>query len=104
MDMEQEGVQTRPLVQITSEGEFNEVFFEEARVPDANVVGGVGNGWGVAITTLMNERAGLAFGAISQIANSLKRLTRLASETPSNGGTAAEDPPVRQRLPPLPIQ
>jgi alkylation response protein AidB-like acyl-CoA dehydrogenase len=66
----------KPLVQITGEGEFNEVFIEEARVPEANVVGGVGNGWSVAITTLMNERAGLAFGAIAQIANSLKRLAR----------------------------
>ena len=68
MDMEQEGVEAKPLVQITGEGEFNEVFIEEARIPDANVVGGVGNGWTVAITTLMNERAGLAFGAIAQIA------------------------------------
>src|SRR6185503_17454432 len=84
MDMEQEGVQVRPLVQITGEGEFNEIFIEEARVPDANVVGGVGNGWTVAITTLMNERAGLAFGAISQIQNSLGRHSQLARDTPSN--------------------
>jgi alkylation response protein AidB-like acyl-CoA dehydrogenase len=104
MDMEQEAVQTRPLVQITGEGEFNEVFFEEARVPDANVVGGVGNGWAVAITTLMNERAGLAFGAISQIQNSLGRLSKLAKETPSNGGTAAEDPYFRQRIAQLHIE
>ncbi|HEV2791527.1 MAG TPA: acyl-CoA dehydrogenase family protein [Solirubrobacterales bacterium] len=104
MDMEQEGVQTRPLVQITGEGEFNEVFFEEARVPDANVVGGVGNGWAVAITTLMNERAGLAFGAISQIQNSLGRLSKLAKETRSNGGSAAEDSYFRQRLAQLHIE
>ena len=104
MDMEQDGVQTRPLVQITGEGEFNEVFFEEARVPDANVVGGVGNGWAVAITTLMNERAGLAFGAISQIQNSLGRLSKLARETPANGGTAADDPVFRQRLAQLHIE
>src|SRR3954465_10242916 len=104
MDMEQEGVQTRPLVQITGEGEFNEVFFEEARVPDANVVGGVGNGWAVAITTLMNERAGLAFGAISQIQNSLGRLSKLARETPSNGATAADDPYFRQRIAQLHIE
>ena len=104
MDMKQEGVQTRPLVQITGEGEFNEVFFEEARVPDANVVGGVGNGWGVAITTLMNERAGLAFGAISQIQNSLGRLGKLARETRSNGGTAADDPYFRQRIAQLHIE
>jgi alkylation response protein AidB-like acyl-CoA dehydrogenase len=104
MDMEQEGVQTRPLVQITGEGEFNEVFFEEARVPDANVVGGVGNGWAVAITTLMNERAGLAFGAISQIQNSLGRLAKLARETPAGAGTAAEDPYFRQRIAQLNIE
>jgi alkylation response protein AidB-like acyl-CoA dehydrogenase len=104
MDMEQDAVQTRPLVQITGEGEFNEVFFEEARVPDANVVGGVGNGWAVAITTLMNERAGLAFGAISQIQNALGRLSKLAQETPSNGASAADDPYFRQRIAQLYIE
>jgi alkylation response protein AidB-like acyl-CoA dehydrogenase len=104
MDMEQEGVQVRPLVQITGEGEFNEIFMEEARIPDANVVGGVGNGWAVAITTLMNERAGLAFGAIAQIANSLKRLGELAAGTRLNGGTAADDPVYRQRIAQLHIE
>jgi alkylation response protein AidB-like acyl-CoA dehydrogenase len=104
MDMEQEGVEAKPLVQITGEGEFNEVFIEGARIPDANVVGGVGNGWSVAITTLMNERAGLAFGAIAQIANSLKRLGELAKETRVNGGAAADDPVLRQRLAQLQIE
>ena len=61
MDVEQDAVQVRPLRQITGEAEFNELFIEEARVPDDNVLGGVGNGWKVALTTLMNERAGLAF-------------------------------------------
>jgi alkylation response protein AidB-like acyl-CoA dehydrogenase len=61
MDMEQEAVQVRPLRQITGEAEFNELFIEEARIPQANVVGGEGNGWKVALTTLMNERAGLGF-------------------------------------------
>jgi alkylation response protein AidB-like acyl-CoA dehydrogenase len=61
LDMEQEEVQVRPLRQITGESEFNELFIEGARIPDENVVGGVGNGWKVALTTLMNERAGLAF-------------------------------------------
>ena len=61
MDMEQDAVQVRPLRQITGEAEFNELFIEEARIPDENVVGGVGNGWKVALTTLMNERSGLAF-------------------------------------------
>lgn len=99
MDMEQEGVEAKPLVQITGEGEFNEVFINEARIPEENVVGGVGNGWTVAITTLMNERAGLAFGAISQIQNSLARLARLAREVRvEGGGTAAEDAYYRQRI------
>src|SRR5205823_8136250 len=61
MDMEQDAVQVRPLRQITGEAEFNELFIEDGRIPDANVVGGVGNGWQVALTTLMNERAGLGF-------------------------------------------
>ncbi|HVV90518.1 MAG TPA: acyl-CoA dehydrogenase family protein [Solirubrobacterales bacterium] len=99
MDMEQEGVEAKPLVQITGEGEFNEVFINEARIPDENVVGGVGNGWTVAITTLMNERAGLAFGAIAGIHNSLARLAALAGEVREEGGaTAAEDAYFRQRI------
>ncbi|HVS99997.1 MAG TPA: acyl-CoA dehydrogenase family protein [Solirubrobacterales bacterium] len=99
MDMEQDGVEAKPLVQITGEGEFNEVFINEARIPDENVVGGVGNGWTVAITTLMNERAGLAFGAIAQIHNSLARLASLAAEVREEGGSsAAEDAYFRQRI------
>src|SRR5262249_36123674 len=59
MDMEQDAVQVRPLRQITGEAEFNELFIEEARIPNDNIVGGEGNGWAVAITTLMHERATL---------------------------------------------
>jgi len=99
MDMEQEGVEAKPLVQITGEGEFNEVFINEARIPDENVVGGVGNGWTVAITTLMNERAGLAFGAIAGVQNSLRRLATLAGEVREEGGaTVAEDAYFRQKI------
>jgi alkylation response protein AidB-like acyl-CoA dehydrogenase len=61
MDMEQPEVQVRPMRQMTGEPEFNELFVESARIADENVVGGVGNGWKVALTTLMNERAGLGF-------------------------------------------
>jgi alkylation response protein AidB-like acyl-CoA dehydrogenase len=61
MDMDQPGVQVVPLKQITGEAEFNELFIEDARIPDENVLGGPGNGWKVALTTLMNERSGLAF-------------------------------------------
>jgi alkylation response protein AidB-like acyl-CoA dehydrogenase len=99
MDMEQDGVEAKPLVQITGEGEFNEVFINEARIPDENIIGNVGEGWTVAITTLMNERAGLAFGAIAAIHNSLGRLAALANEVREEGGsTAAEDAYFRQRI------
>jgi alkylation response protein AidB-like acyl-CoA dehydrogenase len=64
----------RPLTQITGEAEFNELFIEEARIPDANVLGGVGNGWKVALTTLMNERAGLAFFLQVRLRQLLDRL------------------------------
>jgi alkylation response protein AidB-like acyl-CoA dehydrogenase len=104
MDMEQDAVQVRPLVQITGTPEFNELFIEEARIPQENVIGEVGGGWQVAITTLMNERAGLAFGAIAQIRNSIGRLLKLASDTQLNGGSAAEDSHYRQQLAQLYIE
>jgi alkylation response protein AidB-like acyl-CoA dehydrogenase len=59
--MDQPAVEVRPLRQITGESEFSELFIDGARIADEQVVGGVGNGWKVALTTLMNERAGLAF-------------------------------------------
>jgi len=79
MDMEQEGVVVRPLRQITGASEFNELFLEEAWIPDENVVGGVGNGWKVALTTLMNERAGLAFGLQVALKVFLDELTEVAA-------------------------
>ena len=80
MDMEQEAVQVRPLRQITGEAEFNELFIEEARIPDENVVGGVGNGWKVALTTLMNERAGLGFALQVRLRQLLDDLFAAAAE------------------------
>jgi alkylation response protein AidB-like acyl-CoA dehydrogenase len=93
MDMEQEGVQVRPLVQITGHPEFNELFIEGAEAADENVIGGVGNGWQVAITTLMHERATLAFGLQVQVKIALGQLMELAREE----GMAA-DPITRQRI------
>jgi alkylation response protein AidB-like acyl-CoA dehydrogenase len=80
MDMEQEEVQVRPLRQITGEAEFNELFIEGARIPDENVVGGVGNGWKVALTTLMNERAGLGFTLQIRLRQLLDDLVAVAAE------------------------
>jgi alkylation response protein AidB-like acyl-CoA dehydrogenase len=58
-DMHQPGVEVRPLRQITGEAEFNEIYFTEARVPDTYRLGDVGDGWRVALTTLMNERVAI---------------------------------------------
>jgi alkylation response protein AidB-like acyl-CoA dehydrogenase len=93
MDMEQDGVETRPLRQITGEAEFNELFMEEARIPDENIVGGENNGWSVAITTLMHERAGLAFALQVSVQIALRELMERARET-----GASKDPIIRQRF------
>src|SRR3954470_111096 len=99
MDMEQEAVQVRPLRQITGEAEFNEIFMEEARIPHENIVGGEGNGWAVAITTLMHERATLAFGLQVSVKLALRQLIE---EAKASG--AAADPQVRDRLAQLYIE
>ncbi len=59
VDMKAPGVEVRPLYQITGEAEFNEVYFTDARIPDSERLGEVGEGWRVAITTLMNERVSI---------------------------------------------
>ncbi len=92
LDMEQDGVEVRPLVQITGESEFNELFLEEARVPHENIVGGEGNGWSVAITTLMHERAGLAFALQVRVQVALRELRDLIRDAGLDG-----DPVIRQR-------
>ena len=79
MDMEQEAVQVRPLHQITNQPEFNELFIEEARIPDEHVVGGVGNGWG-GHHRLMNERAGLGASAAAGVRIALEEVKELARD------------------------
>ncbi len=63
IDMHSEGVEVRPLRQITGEAEFNEVYMTDARVPDSQRIGDVGDGWRVSLTTLMNERSAIGAGS-----------------------------------------
>jgi alkylation response protein AidB-like acyl-CoA dehydrogenase len=92
-DMEQDGVEVRPLRQITGEAEFNEIFLEDAYVPDENLVGGEGNGWSVAITTLMHERAGLGAASAIAVRRDLDELIAVVNER-----GLGDDPVIRQRI------
>jgi alkylation response protein AidB-like acyl-CoA dehydrogenase len=91
LDMEQDAVEVRPLRQLTGHAEFNELFLEDAFVPDENVVGAVNDGWAVAMTTLMNERAGIGFGAQVEMKLVLDELTQTAAERGLLDGEEALD-------------
>jgi alkylation response protein AidB-like acyl-CoA dehydrogenase len=110
VDMREQGVDVRPLHQITGEAEFNEVYFTDVRIPDDQRVGEVGQGWAVAMTTLMNER--VAIGSAVQprgsgaIAHALTAWERSGSRRPGRprpagplldrgGGVAADRDPRR---------
>jgi alkylation response protein AidB-like acyl-CoA dehydrogenase len=95
VDMHSPGVTVRPLVQMTGGRGFNEVFFEDVRVPKKNLVGELNNGWQVAITTLMFERGG---GGGEGVMSEVTELAELARRLPRNGGNAWDDPGVRQKI------
>jgi alkylation response protein AidB-like acyl-CoA dehydrogenase len=94
VDMRAPGVEIRPLRQMTGGASFNEVFFTDVRVPDSHRLGDVNNGWNVALTTLMNERA--AIGAGGGGGDRAGLLTRAIEMARAFGVTS--DPLVRQRL------
>jgi alkylation response protein AidB-like acyl-CoA dehydrogenase len=96
VDMKSPGITVRPLREMTGEAWFNEVFFDELRVPLANVVGGIDQGWNVVMTTLAHERGGSTPYVRLQAEERL--LARLAQRTLRNGKRAADDPVVRQKL------
>jgi alkylation response protein AidB-like acyl-CoA dehydrogenase len=91
--MHQEGVEVRPIKQIDGSAEFNEVFFSNARAPRDNVVGGVNNGWKVAMTTLGFERGTSATTSHRRFKKELEQIIGIAKK---NG--KADDPLVRQDL------
>jgi len=102
IDMKTPGITIRPLLQMTKDAGFNEVFFDHVRVPVENVVGGLGQGWAVANTTLVHERNML--GSTTQTQNMFEALLRVARTRKRGGRPATEEPSVRQRLASLKIQ
>jgi alkylation response protein AidB-like acyl-CoA dehydrogenase len=94
--MDTPGIEVRPLATMTGDSEFNEVFFSEARVPQANVVGRRGEGWRIANTTLLHERNMLASSAV--LDGALRSLVRLMQRESSNGVRAMDSPVLRDRL------
>jgi alkylation response protein AidB-like acyl-CoA dehydrogenase len=80
VDMHAPGVEVRPLRQITGEAEFNEIFFTGVEVPEENVVGEIGDGWAVAMTTLLHERGTLGFALTGVLEVAVRKLIALARE------------------------
>jgi alkylation response protein AidB-like acyl-CoA dehydrogenase len=98
VDMTLPGITVRPLITITGAHEFNEVFFDEVRVPVASTLGPVNEGWRVAMTTLSHERGGVAKLHLGT-RRKAQRLFDLARGTPmGDGRMAADDPVLRQQL------
>lgn len=93
VDMKSPGVEVRPLVQITGDAEFNEMFFTNVEVPVENVVGEPGKGWAGAMTTLGHERGTLGMSLANQASVTVKALVEHARRL-----GVGEDPLVRQRI------
>jgi alkylation response protein AidB-like acyl-CoA dehydrogenase len=92
VDMHSAGVEVRPLRQITGDAEFNEIFFTDVEVPADNVLGEVGGGWAVAMTTLLHERGTLGFALTGRLELALRKLLGLARER------QVEDAHLRDRI------
>jgi len=75
VDMESNGVEVRPLIQMTGDAEFNEIFFHDVEVPKAQILGEPGEGWTVAMTTLLHERGTLGMALATQAQITIAELT-----------------------------
>lgn len=98
VDMHSPGVTVKPLVQMTGDRGFNEVFFEDVRVPKKNLVGAKNQGWQVAVTTLMFERSSIGSSSARDSMAAVRELAALAKRLPRDGGTAWDDADVRQQV------
>jgi len=98
IDMHSPGITIRPLKQMTGDSEFNEVSFQNVKVPVENVVGKINGGWEIAIATLMFERGTLGASLQITFKRQIERLIELSRKIIRNGRPASEDPIIRQRL------
>jgi alkylation response protein AidB-like acyl-CoA dehydrogenase len=98
LDMKLPGVTVKPLKQLTGDAEFSEVFFDNVRVPESQVLGGVNNGWQVGLTTLMYERLALGFGLQVRLRIALDGLVEMARHVEKSGRLTTKDPVLRQKL------
>ena len=98
LDMKLPGVTVKPLRQLTGDAEFNEVFFDNVRVHESQVLGGVNNGWAVGMTTLMYERLALGFGLQVRLRIALDGLIELARRMEKHGRVIVKDPVMRQKI------
>ena len=96
VDMHADGVEVRPLVQVTGDPEFNEIFFNDVKVPKTNVVGEANEGWGVAMTTLLHERGTLGFALTARLEVLVAKLIILAKETGAHGDLLIRDRVAQQ--------
>jgi len=94
VDMHSPGIEIRPITQINGGRGFNEVFFTDVRIPDDQRISEIGNGWAVAITTLMNERASIGGGGGSSVHD----LMDLARNIEVDGKTALDQSAVREKI------
>jgi alkylation response protein AidB-like acyl-CoA dehydrogenase len=98
VDMEQPGVEARPLKQMTGASEFGEVFFTDATCPVDEVLGGEGNGWQVAMLLLSFERGSSAIGQYTDFHKQWQKVVALAHQVDRDSGKAADDPVLRQQM------
>lgn len=98
VDMHQQGVEARPLKQMTGASEFGEVFFTDATCSSSQVLGGEGNGWQTAMLLLSFERGSSAIGQYTEFHKQWQEVVKLAGRVQRDDSVASQDPVLRQKL------